>query len=350
MLLGWSILALNRCSTSPSLNNGNNDNDPAISEPFAQEAFLINKSLSNYGHPAGSINQEKITKFIGDWLKKRAFIFEIQAFDVLMPNRLNQTFVRRKGQSAFTQAALNQVESTPKKLSNIIVSLEGASTDTILLGSHYDTKDIEGMEYLGANDSGSSTAFLMVYLKKLRKMQSKGQLKFSYLIVFFDGEEAILPDWYDGEKLHPFKQQDNTYGSRHFAGVLKKQTFISVQQKKFFVKAAIIFDMVGSHNLAIQRDQNSSSELFDLFSNSARKLHARRSIKSNPFILGSIAIEDDHIPFKKLGIAVLDLIDFTNIQNWHKKTDTIDRINQQNFEVLEKITTTTLPQVESRLK
>ncbi len=59
------------------------------------------------------------------------------------------------------------------------------------------------MRFLGANDAGSSTGFLLEFARAIAKTKHRDDI----YVVFFDGEEA----------LHDWTETDSCYGSRHLA-------------------------------------------------------------------------------------------------------------------------------------
>ena len=92
---------------------------------------------------------------------------------------------------------------------NLIVRLPGRRQDRIILAGHYDTKPLPGGTFVGANDGGSSAAFL---IELARVLQTRDR-EFTWEIAWFDGEEAFCANWSDcGTPESP----DNTYGSRHY--------------------------------------------------------------------------------------------------------------------------------------
>ena len=48
-------------------------------------------------------------------------------------------------------------------------------------------------------------------------------------------------------------------------------------------------------------------------------------------------IEDDHVAFIKSGIPAVDLIDFKNIQFWHKAGDDPNRVSFQSIEKVSRV-------------
>jgi Zn-dependent M28 family amino/carboxypeptidase len=207
----------------------------------------------------------------------------------------------------------------------------------VLLASHVDTKAVPGAEYVGANDSGSSTAVLLQQLAYLQKTAVAGGNPEHCAIagVFFDGEEAVLPNWSDGETVHPAHIRDNTYGSRHAAGRLTRcaaggheGTCLPADLGGAPVVAMILMDMIGSPDLKISRDANSSPALVDLAAAGAAALGAPGAYDALPH-----GIEDDHMPYKVQGVPVLDLIDFNHLAYWHRPGDEPATISKESLEL-----------------
>ena len=74
---------------------------------------------------------------------------------------------------------------------NLIATIPGARKERIAIAGHYDTKLFREFRFVGANDGGSSTAFL-IELARVLKARTNA---FTIELIFFDGEEATLRDW-----------------------------------------------------------------------------------------------------------------------------------------------------------
>ncbi len=205
----------------------------------------------------------------------------------------------------------------------------------VMLGSHYDSKDIEGLAYLGANDSGSSSIALLQILSYFHTNRDGIAGDCDIGAIWFDGEEAVLFNWTDGQFNHPAKIQDNTYGSRHFVSTLSKCTRFEKPLKCMpetfggkAVVALVLLDMIGSPEIKISRDTKSSPALLRVLENGALALGL-------PDILSKsmTAIADDHIPFRNAGIAALNIIDFNNLSYWHAAGDDPDKISYKSIEL-----------------
>jgi glutaminyl-peptide cyclotransferase len=218
-----------------------------------------------------------------------------------------------------------QTPEGPKRINNIIAKVRGKSDQLVVLTGHYDTKIMEGRNFVGANDGGSSTGLLLEMARVLCGKPRKNTV----LLVWLDGEEAVR-NW---------TQDDSLYGSRHLAkrwqddGTLRR------------VKAVINVDMIGDGDLTIVHEWNSTDWLRKLVWETAGSLGYSRY-----FSLVDGAIEDDHIPFLRAGAAALDLIDFdygSGNSWWHTDQDTIDKLSAQSFQIVGNVLVKVLAKLEN---
>src|SRR5579862_3809931 len=206
----------------------------------------------------------------------------------------------------------NFTPTTPHGLiamKNIVAKFPGKSGKAIVITGHYDTKNFPGRKFVGASDGGSSTGLL---LEMARALSGQPRTDDVYL-VWFDGEEAVRIEW-EGE--------DNLYGSRHMAETWSKNGMLAK------VKALINVHMIGDKHLDIKQELNSNAALRKLVWKTASDL----GYKTN-FLDESLTIEDDHMPFIKLGVPALDLIDF-DYEPWHTDADTMDKLSAASLEVV----------------
>jgi Zn-dependent M28 family amino/carboxypeptidase len=196
----------------------------------------------------------------------------------------------------------------PIPMENIIAKFAGTSGRAIAVTGHYDTKRLAN--FVGANDGGSSTGFLLEFA---RTLQGRPRVDDIYL-VFFDGEEAVR-EWSDA---------DSVYGSRHLA---EKWTEDGTNRR---LKALINIDMIGDRNLNLFWDTGSSDSLRKLVWDVADSLGYTRY-----FPREGGAIQDDHLPFVNAGVRALDLIDFESQGTfWHTPRDTMDKLDAHSFQVV----------------
>jgi Zn-dependent M28 family amino/carboxypeptidase len=200
---------------------------------------------------------------------------------------------------------------TPKgdvPMTNIIAKFPGKSGHAIAVTGHFDTKLYPGRKFVGANDGGSSTGLL---LELARDLNATPRVDDVY-VVFFDGEEAI-GEWSD---------VDSVYGSRHLAYKWKSDGTLAN------LKALINVDMIGDKSLGLLLDENSTPWLRKLVWAAANDLGYKAYFLDAPE-----KMEDDHIPFVKLGVPSLDLIDF-DYDPWHKDSDTMDKLSPKSLDIV----------------
>jgi Zn-dependent M28 family amino/carboxypeptidase len=211
-------------------------------------------------------------------------------------------------EDAFT--ATTPVGKTPMR--NIIGKLAGTSGRIVVFSGHYDTKAIPGIRFVGANDGGSSTGWLLEMARVLPKLPRKDDV----CLVFFDGEEAF-GDWSDANGI---------YGSRNLAQTWNRDSTLGR------IRALINVDMIGDRDLKILDEVNSSPALRRLLLSAARDLGY-----SNYFPGNAAAIEDDHMPFVRLGVNAIDLIDYDygpGNSYWHTAQDTMDKLSARSFQIV----------------
>jgi glutaminyl-peptide cyclotransferase len=191
-------------------------------------------------------------------------------------------------------------------MKDIVVKIPGASPNIVLFGTHYDTKTLAN--FVGADDGASSTALMLEIARNL--CGRKNQL--TLWIAFFDGEEAFNWDWVD---------PDNTYGSRQLAAQM------SLDGDLPRLKAMVLADMIGIHDLQIERDTSSTPWLTDLIWSTAARLGY-----GNVFVDATTSVDDDHTPFLKRGVAACDVIDLNGASAiWHTTNDTLDKIDPRSL-------------------
>jgi len=221
------------------------------------------------------------------------------------------------------------VASTPVgdiPMTNIIGTFHGDSDFVVIIGGHYDTAMLNGMSFVGANDGGSSAAFLL----EMSRILAHRKNKLTYWLVFFDGEEA-LKQW---------SPSDSLYGSRHLAENLAAQGTLKR------VKALILVDMVADRHLNILRESNSTPWLSDLVFNTATQMGYGRSFGG-----GTFPVEDDHVPFMRKGVPAVDIIDLTPFTSYHHtELDTLDKCSPESLATVGQVVTATLEKLEERTR
>ena len=249
--------------------------------------------------PAGSEPLARARRYIVDELKKAGARVREQAFTAPTPDG-------------------------PVRMVNVIAELPGRRPEVILVGGHYDTKFFPNFTFVGANDGGSSSGFLL----ELARVLGPRPREFTYWIVFFDGEEARR-EW---------SATDGIYGSRHLVASLERDGRVRR------LRAVVVVDMIGDRKLNIRRDPISTPWLTDLLWGSARRLGHRAHFLDDP-----LAVEDDHVPFLKAGIPSALIIDFDYDPYWHTPQDTLDKLSPRSLQIVGEILLDAFPALETLL-
>ena len=203
---------------------------------------------------------------------------------------------------------------------NIIAKYPGTRDGIIVIASHYDTNwPLRNINYVGANDGGSSSSLLLEIANQLRGKKREG---YSVWLLWDDGEESMKLPWDNSECL---------YGVRHLAqkwqddGTLKR------------IKAFLLEDMVGDADLNIDRDQNSTQWLEDLIQQAATRV----GYQSHFFAREIAMAGDDYFPFIQRGVPSVDLIDFDYGYNnvfWHTAEDTLEKLSPKSLAIVGTVT------------
>ena len=214
---------------------------------------------------------------------------------------------------------------------NLIATIPGARADRIVISGHYDTKLFRDSRFVGANDGGSSAAFLVELARVLKARRNALTIE----LLFLDGEEAFCLNWDEcGRPGAP----DNTYGSRHYVATGKRGGTLAG------IKAHILIDMVADRDLRLKRDLNSTPWLTDIVWAAAkgRKLDTY-------FVPETTQIEDDHIPFMQAGVPSVDVIDL-EFGAWHTPADTLEAVSARSLQIVGDVVVAALPQIEARFR
>jgi hypothetical protein len=209
-------------------------------------------------------------------------------------------------------------------MTNVIGVIHGDSSTVVILAGHYDTAAIAGVRFVGANDGGSSAAFLLEMARVLCRRKNS----YTYWVVFFDGEEA-LKQW---------SASDSLYGSRHLADRLSREGNLGQ------IKALILVDMVADRHLNILRESNSTEWLRDMVFRNARTLGY-----GSFFNGGTFPVEDDHSPFLARRVPSVDIIDLTPFRTYHHTAqDSIDKCNPESLTTVGRVVLATMAELERR--
>lgn len=209
------------------------------------------------------------------------------------------------------------------RMVNVIATLPGASTDRLVIAGHYDTKLERRFRFVGADDGGSSAAFLLELARVLKARRNPLTIE----LLFLDGEEAVV-EW---------QGNDHTYGSRHYVEEARRHGTLAG------VKAVILVDMIGDRDLHIKRESNSTRWLTDAIWNAAARLNLAAVFEPQ-----TVTVEDDHLPFLAAGVPAVDIIDL-EYDAWHTERDTLDAVSARSLQSVGDVLLAALPQIEARL-
>ena len=208
---------------------------------------------------------------------------------------------------------------------NLIARIPGTSPDRVVFAGHYDTKLFREFRFVGANDAGSSTAFLIEWARVLKARKNP----FTVELLFLDGEEATV-EW---------GGTDRTYGSRHYVEVAQREKTLAS------LRALILVDMIADRDLTIRRESASTPWLTDAIWAAAKRLK-----RTDAFLDSSAEIEDDHLPFLQAGVPAVDIIDGPDdYPPWHTAGDTLDKVSARSLQTVGDVLLEALPAIEKRL-
>ena len=296
--LAAAAVAVAACVSAETPQTGAQQGATATPTFDSARAFKHLEALVAIGpRPAGSPGAAKTR----DYIKKQMTALGLQAVE--------QTF------EAETPAGRTS-------MSNLRVTLPGSSRNRVLITGHYDTKLFKDLTFVGANDAGSSTAFLIELARVLKDRKNTATIE----LVFFDGEEAV-GDWETG----------NTWGSRHYVDTARKDGTLAQ------IKAMILVDMIAEKDPVYMRESLSTPWLTDIIWSHARKLNRRE------FAAQELEVQDDHVPFLKAGIPAVDIIDI-DYPHWHTADDTLDKVSPAGLQAVGDVLLAALPDIEQRIK
>ena len=218
-----------------------------------------------------------------------------------------------------------------RSMANLVAIVKGSQDGIIALSNHYDTKYFEEFRFVGANDGGSTAAWMIEMARALGPMRDGRTV----WLIWFDGEEA-LRDW---------SSTDSLYGSREMVRHMRKTKELAD------LHALINVDMIGDCYLGIFRDAGAPSWLSNAIWKVAAELgHGRH------FLAESRIIEDDHMPFRLAGKRAINLIDYEyggsqleHSNTWHTANDTIERVCPASLQAVGDVIYHALPAIERAL-
>ena len=187
---------------------------------------------------------------------------------------------------------------------------QNANQNRLMLGAHWDTRPISEKES-DHNKRGQPTLGVLLELARIFALNPP---PVTVDLIFFDLEDMGN---IDGLKF--------AIGSHQF---VKKNSF-------YRPSGGVILDMVCDKNLEIPKElysKNQAKNLMDRIWHIAEKQNAKAFLKTD-----GTFITDDHLPFLKVGIPVVDLIHYPFPDYWHTTRDTLDKCNSYSLETVGKV-------------
>lgn len=202
----------------------------------------------------------------------------------------------------------------PVTLTNILASFHPEKTRRVLLCAHWDSRPWADQDSLpenrdkpvpGANDGASGVAILLEIARHLQAQEPA----YGIDIMLFDGEDAGLAE------------QKNSFA-------LGSQFFAENKLEGYRPEFGILLDLVGDRDLQIYQERNSlryAPQVVEKVWRRAEELNLPAFHPEPRF-----AVEDDHMPLLRAGIACIDLIDF-EYPYWHTIEDTPDKCTPESL-------------------
>lgn len=254
---------------------------------FGERAYDHTRAILSYGpRPSGSKNLIQVQNYLLNEIKKNRFRAEIYQKSMKTP--------------------LGSIN-----IKNIAAFKKGSGKKFIVLAAHYESKYFKNKKFLGANDSASAIGILLDLMEEIKNKS----LSFGIVFLFLDGEESF----------ETWSEEDSLYGSRIQAEIWRKNGFIKS------IESFILLDMVGDGNTSFCIEENSDSDLIESFWNIAQK---------NEYLYFKdcrVSVSDDHLPFKKEGVRVIDLVAYPFPDYWHRETDTLDKVSSKRLLEIKKL-------------
>jgi len=271
---------------------------------FGKNAYQHTAAILAIGpRPAGSQGLAKVRAYVKGELEKSGWSVKEQTFK-------RQTI---KGEVEFVNL---RARYAPKGTDAWNGSREG------ILCAHIDSKDIPGMEFLGADDAASACGAIVEIARHLSETNRPQAEKLE--LVFFDGEEGFSDT---------ITTLDGLFGSREYVSLWRGQA----QKPRF----GILLDMIGHNNLKISLPGDSPAFLKEQLLAAADQENAKKH-----FSVSDYSITDDHVPLNQVGIPTIDVIgDFSNFDWWHNKKgakDDLSVISAESLDISIRVTIRTL--------
>ncbi len=192
----------------------------------------------------------------------------------------------------------------PGGLRNVIGRVPGRGPGYVVLGAHYDTKDMPG--FVGANDGASGTAVAVQLARTIRPRT----LRRTVVFALFDGEES------------PRGTPDSQFAQRGLRG-----SKVAARRCRD-ARAMVLLDFVGDRQLSIPREGLSNAGLWRRLRAAAR---AGRGGGRVPGRDRPAACSTTTCRSSSRACPSIDLIDFS-FPCWHRRCDDLSAVSERSLD------------------
>ncbi|KAH9852670.1 hypothetical protein C2E23DRAFT_824797 [Lenzites betulinus] len=247
-------------------------------------------------------------------------------------------------------------DTTPygvKRFTNVIATKDPTAPRRVVVAAHFDSKFFStypANQFIGATDSAAPCAFMLdlaealdpLLNERLDRLENGEEddedvAETTLQLVFFDGEEAFK-DWTATDSIYGARHLAHKWSSTYIAPNTKRRLLPASETELGTIEHLILLDLLGAPHPTIRSSFVDTAWLFDAMADAEKRL-----AQSGAFIYGNdgaetqekyssffaprfgIAsfggIEDDHIPFLRLGVSVLHVIANPFPSVWHKLQD-----------------------------
>jgi glutaminyl-peptide cyclotransferase len=223
----------------------------------------------------------------------------------LGPRPAGSAASRRLGAMLKGSIPRGRFQRVPGGLRNVIGTVPGRNPGrVIVIGAHYDTKDLPNL--VGANDGASGVAVV----RQLARTIKPRSLRPTLVFVFFDGEET--PRGVPDSQILRRGLRGSKVAARSLRGA----------------EAMILLDLVGDRQLRIPRDVRADARLWRRLRTASARVGVAHNFQSQLF-----EVLDDHIPFARAGIRTLPLVDL-GFRCWHKECDDLSAVSRASLDAV----------------
>ena len=194
-------------------------------------------------------------------------------------------------------------QAVPGGLRNVVGVVPGKTKRVVVVGAHYDTKDLPG--FVGANDAAAGTAVMVQLARTIKPHKLKPTLVF----IAFDGEEA--PAGASDQDFYAEGLRGSKVAAKRYRGA----------------SAMVLLDFVGQRNLRLMADASADADLWAKVRRASHNAGVQRVFPSD--VQGSV--QDDHTPFIQRGVPAVDFIDF-DYACFHKPCDNLSQISERSLD------------------